>query len=198
VAGQRQRHQARLVHRRHERGISRRGPARRQPACAAGGPNYTLTTGDYYLSSQLGGKLTIAANANVRLRLDGGIRFNGNSDGITINSNANLKIYLNSASAAITGNGIVNMTGTPNNCQIYGTSALTDLDVGGNGEITCVVYAPYTAVTLHGGGNSDQDFSGALVAKTFRFTGHYNIHYDEALGKFGQWRGFTITSWNEK
>jgi hypothetical protein len=51
---------------------------------------------------------------------------------------------------------------------------------------------------LHGGGNSDQDFSGAIVAKTFKFTGHYNIHYDEALGRNGLWRGFTITSWNER
>ena len=178
------------------------------PAGSAGwlpplnGPNYTLTSGDYRLDSQLSGKIVVAPNANVRLLLKAGIRFNG-QDSLTISSNANLKIYLDCPSAAITGQGIVgqgiaNNSGTPNQCQIYGTSLLTDLDIGGNGEATCVVYAPYANVKLHGGGNSDQDFSGALIAKTFTFTGHYNIHYDEALGRMGLWRGFTITSWNER
>lgn len=167
-----------------------------------GGPNYTLVTGDYRLDSELSGKIVVAANANVRLLLKAGIKFTG-QDSLTIGSNANLKIYLDCASAAITGQGILgqgisNGSGTPNQCQIYGTSLLTDLDIGGNGEATCVVYAPYANVKLHGGGSSDQDFSGALIAKTFTFTGHYNIHYDEALGRVGNWRGFTITSWNER
>ena len=56
----------------------------------------------------------------------------------------------------------------------------------------------YANVTLHGGGNSANDFSGAIVSNTFRFTGHYNIHYDEALGRAGLWRGFTIISWDEQ
>ena len=163
-----------------------------------GGPNYVLTSGDYLLpSGVLSGRITIAPNANVRLRVDGGVRFNG-QDGLVISSNANLKLYLNCASATFTGNGIVNGTGTPKQCQIYGTTALKDLDIGGNGELTCVVYAPYAAVTMHGGGNSDQDFSGAGIGQSFRFTGHYMVHYDEALGNSELWRGFTITSWNER
>ncbi len=167
-----------------------------------GGPNYNLASGDYRLDSQLSGKIVVAPNANVRLLLKAGIKFTG-QDSLTISSNANLKIYLDCPSAAITGQGILgqgiaNGSGTPNQCQIYGTSLLTDLDIGGNGEATCVVYAPYANVKLHGGGTSDQDFSGALIAKTFTFTGHYMIHYDEALGRSGHWRGFTITSWNER
>ena len=31
-----------------------------------------------------------------------------------------------------------------------------------------------------------------------QFTGHYMVHYDEALGNGELWRGFTITSWNEQ
>lgn len=162
-----------------------------------GGPNYNLTSGDYYVASTLGGKITVLPDQNVRLRVDGGVGFSGQGY-LSIGSNANIKIYLNCASATFTGQGILNGAGTPNQCQIYGTSLLTDLDIGGNGEATAVVYAPYANVKLHGGGNSDQDFSGAIVAKTFKFTGHYNIHYDEALGRTGLWRGFTITSWNEK
>lgn len=159
--------------------------------------NRILTTGDYRTSSQISGSLTVATNATVRLRVDGGWRFTG-QDTLTINSNSTIKIYLNCASADITGNGIVNTTGKPYQCLILGTPLLTSLDMGGNGESTCAVYAPSANVTLHGGGNSDQDFSGALIANTFTFSGHYTVHYDEALGRNGLWRGFTITSWDER
>ena len=161
-------------------------------------PNYELTTGDYTIpSGLLSGKITIKSNATVRLRIDGGVRFNG-QDGLVIQPGANLKLYLNCASATFTGQGIVNATGTPKQCQIYGTTALKDLEIGGNAELTCVVYAPYAAVTMHGGGSSVQDFSGAVIAQSFKFTGHYSVHYDESLGLGELWRGFTITSWNEQ
>ena len=100
--------------------------------------------------------------------------------------------------ADLTGNGVVNVDGVPAQCQIYGSARLTNLALGGNGEMAAVVNAPYANVTLNGGGGGDQDFSGAMVGNTFKFNGHYSVHYDEALGRTGAWRGFTITSWNEK
>jgi hypothetical protein len=156
----------------------------------------TLISGDYRLDN-FTTSLTIADGATVRLRIDGGVNYTGN-DKLTIGSNATLKIYLNCADAKFAGKGIANGTGRPNQCQIFGTSVLTSLAISGNGETTCVVYAPYADVKLNGGGSGLDDFSGALIANTFVFNGHYNVHYDEALGKFGDWRGFTITSWNEK
>jgi hypothetical protein len=160
-------------------------------------PSTTVGSGDYYIGGTWTTSLTVADGANVRLRIDGGVNYTG-SDAFIIGSNANVKIYLNCPSAKFAGNGIVNNRGTPNQCQIYGTSVLTDLALSGNGETTCVVYAPYANVKLNGGGSGDNDFSGALVAKTFTFNGHYKLHYDEALGRVGHWRGFTITSWNER
>lgn len=154
------------------------------------------TSGDYRVAGTINGNISVSA-PNVRLRVDGGWSFTGQK-GMTIGTNASIKIYLNCASASLTGQGIVNAAGTPDQCYIFGTTALTSLDIGGNGECTAVVYAPYADVNLHGGGNSVQDFSGAIVANTFRFTGHYNVHYDEALGRTGLWRSFTITSWNER
>lgn len=153
-------------------------------------------SGDYRVSS-VSGSLSIAPNANVRLLVTSNWKFTGNN-ALTIGSNATLKVYLDCPSADITGNGIINIYGTPKQCYIFGTSKLTSLDLGGNGETTAVVYAPYASIKLHGGGNSDQDFSGAIVGNNFTFTGHYTVHYDEALGRAGAWRGFTITSWNEK
>jgi hypothetical protein len=160
--------------------------------------SWNLPSGDYRLASgSINTKVVITSNSTVRLRVDGGFRFTG-QNGIEIQQGAKLIIYLNCPSADITGQGIVNSTGTPGQCYIFGTPALTSLDIGGNGECTAVVYAPNAAVTMHGAGTSPMDFSGAVMGKTFKFSGHYKLHYDEALGRNGLWRGFTIISWNEK
>jgi hypothetical protein len=160
--------------------------------------NYIFNlSGDYINSSgDINGKILVTA-PNVRLRVDTGWNFTGN-DVMNIGTNANIKVYLNCASARIDGNGIVNSNGTPDQCYIFGTPRLTSLSLGGNGETTAEVYAPSADVTLNGGGSGDQDLSGAIIANSFRFNGHYSVHYDEALGRIGLWRGFTIISWNEK
>lgn len=143
-----------------------------------------LSSGDYRVSGIVSSTVTVAPNATVRLRVDGGWNFAGN-DALMIGSNSNIKIYLNCTNASLTGNGIVNLMGAANQCCIFGTPVLQSLAMGGNGEMTCVVYAPHTAVTLHGGGSSDQDFSGAIVADSVKFTGHYTIHFDEDLARSG-------------
>ena len=166
------------------------------PLPGSGGYQYNFNIPGNYKVDNINGDILVSA-PNVRLLVTGGWTFTGQK-GMTITNNGSIKIYLDCASANITGNGILNTVGTPDQCYIFGTTKLTSLDIGGNGECTAVVYAPYANVTLHGGGNSRQDFSGAIVANTFRFTGHYNIHYDEALGRAGLWRGFTIISWDEQ
>ncbi len=155
------------------------------------------SSGDYIKSlGVISGKILINA-PNVRLQVTSGWKFAGVNDSMTIATNANITIYLNCVSATIQGNGIINSQGRPDQCYIFGLPILTSLTLGGNGEITSAVYAPNAAVTLDGGGRDDNDFSGAITAKSFRFVGHYSVHYDEALGRLGLWRGFTITSWNE-
>jgi hypothetical protein len=139
--------------------------------------------GDYRMpAGTLSGKVYVSAN--VRLRIDGSINFTG-QDGIFIASNnASLTLYMNGASAALTGQGIINPF-KPTNFVYFGTPANTSLQIGGNGEMTAALYAPSTVVTLHGGGNSDQDFSGALIANSIRLMGHYQFHFDEDLLHLG-------------
>ncbi len=166
----------------------------------SGGGGYSMVldtpNGNYRVwSGNVNGKILVNA-PNVRLRVDSGWNFNG-QDFLEIRTNASIKIYLNCPTADITGQGIVNSSGTANQCYIFATSALRTLDMGGNGETTCVLYAPYTDVTFHGGGSSDQDFSGAAIVNSIRLTGHYSFHYDEALGRIGLYRGYSLTSWNE-
>jgi len=156
-------------------------------------------SGDYQMpvgAGNMSGKILISA-PNVRIRVDSGWRFSG-QDVLNITSNASVKIYLNCASADLTGQGVVNQSGLPAQCYIFGTEKLTSIDIGGNAATAAVVYAPYANANLHGGGSGDEDFSGAMIANTFKFVGHFHLHYDEALGRTGLWRGFTITSWNEK
>ena len=158
--------------------------------------NYRMPVG----SGDVSGKILVAA-PNVQLLVQSGWTFSGQNS-LTIASNASIKIYLDCASADITGQGIINNNpggfSTADQCYIFGTSKLTTLSMGGNGESTCVLYVPYANVTFHGGGHSDQDFSGAAVVNSIKLNGHYSFHYDEALGRRGLWRGFVVTSWNEK
>lgn len=155
---------------------------------------YAITSGD------INGKILVTAR-NVHLWVQTGWRFSG-QDSLTIASNASITIYLDCPSADITGQGIINNNpggfSTADQCYIFGTSKLTTLDMGGNGEATCAVYVPYANVTFHGGGSSDQDFSGAAIVNSIKLSGHYSFHYDEALGRRGLWRGFVLTSWSEK
>lgn len=51
--------------------------------------------------------------------------------------------------------------------------------------------------TIDLSGNDIIDFIGASVSKTVRMNGHFNFHYDEALGNLGMGRGYIIDSWNE-
>ena len=37
----------------------------------------------------------------------------------------------------------------------------------------------------------------ASITESAKLNGHFNFHYDEALRKFGPFRGYVISSWNE-
>jgi hypothetical protein len=158
---------------------------------------YIFDSPGYYRSPSglISGKILVNAT-NVYLRVDGGWKFSG-QDMMYIKPTANIIIYLNCTSAQITGQGILN-SNVASQCYIFGTSKLVDLDIGGNGECTAAIYAPYASVKLHGGGSSDNDFSGGLIARDFTFTGHYHLHADEALKRLGINMGYAVTSWNEK
>jgi hypothetical protein len=59
-----------------------------------------------------------------------------------------------------------------------------------------VIYAPSAELTLNGGGNNN-GLIGSSITKTITMNGHYDFHYDEALGNLGPAAGFAPTSWTE-
>ncbi|HSH14605.1 MAG TPA: hypothetical protein VLD18_01130, partial [Verrucomicrobiae bacterium] len=59
------------------------------------------------------------------------------------------------------------------------------------------IYAPQAHLSLGGGGSTAYDFVGASVSRTVQMNGHFNFHYDEALGRTDTEGLFVIASWNE-
>lgn len=152
----------------------------------------TITSGDYK-GSQISGSRTISGNVRIYLTGDNkSITLTGN-EAITITAGSSLTIYVDGEVDAA-GNGIVNVSGTPLNCQLFGTTSCTSVKITGNGEWVGTVYAPQAAAELKGGGNSGY-MSGAIVADTIKFTGNAWFHYDESLGRIGPKAGYNMASW---
>jgi len=158
---------------------------------------YVLNGGNYLIngSDTLSDK-SMYISGNVSIRVDTRINLTG-QDVIQVGPNANLKLYANCADVTVSGNGILN-GGVATEFSLFGTPLCTSIALGGNSVFTGVIYAPNAALDLNGGGGSPNDFSGAAMVKSAKFNGHYKFHYDEALPKSPWWRGFTVTSWNER
>jgi hypothetical protein len=149
----------------------------------------TITAGDYKAAS-ISGTRTISGN--VRLYLTGNTKLTG-GEGITVSSNSTLVIYTK-GSFDIAGNGVVNETARPINCQVYGLNACTDVKYSGNAIYSGTIYAPYAALSIKGGGSAGE-VCGSFVAKSFTMTGGTIFHYDEMLATQGPGASFNINSW---
>jgi hypothetical protein len=171
--------------------------------------------GKYYYdvpSVTLNGSATnmITVSGNVVLRVTstvGTVMSLGGNASITINSGANLAVYT-AGDVDLGGNGVINggtTAGTinqPVNFQFWGTKATTALgtpqsiNIHGNGAFSGIVYAPFAALRLSGGGSSGGIW-GSAVAKNITIVGNENFHYDESLASYGSNNPFGITKWRE-
>lgn len=155
------------------------------------------TGADYVMSSlSLSGHQTMFVTNHVRLLVTGSISIAGNAY-IEIAANSSLQIYMQGASASLGGNGVLNDTGYAINFLYFGLPTNTSLSFSGNASYTGAIYAPEAAFSLGGGGNNTYDFVGASVTSTVTMNGHFNFHYDEALGRSGWGDGYVVNSWNE-
>jgi hypothetical protein len=152
--------------------------------------DWVLDSGNYELS-ELTGNVLIRGNATLY------VTDNINTQSITINPGASLKLYTSAPSVSITGNGVWNAGGYATNFMYYGLPGNTDIKLSGNGSFTGVIYAPEASLDLKGGGNDTTDFIGAAVTANSTLDGHFNFHYDEALRKMGPISAYAIQTWNE-
>lgn len=157
--------------------------------------NYDMVfdSGNYVVST-LNGKIYIRGNATVLVQNSFSLT---GQESITIGPSGSMKLYMAGSDATIAGNGLINRNGNALAFQYYGLPSNTSLKVAGNGGFTGTVYAPSAHLQLSGGGNNTEDFIGAAIVKTAKLNGHFNFHYDEAIGKFGPGNGFRIKEWRE-
>ncbi|HYE30717.1 MAG TPA: hypothetical protein VEH27_04770 [Methylomirabilota bacterium] len=160
--------------------------------------DFILGTGNYEANGTMNlnnKKMLITGNAVLYVK--GDFSVSGNNGGIYIAPGAKLAMYVNGSSTSIAGNGVVNATGNALNFQYYGLPSNTSLSMGGNATFIGSIYAPQAAMVMNGGGSTVTDFVGASITGSVKMNGHYNFHYDEGLGKWGPWRSFVVTQWNE-
>jgi len=154
--------------------------------------NNVLYSGDYYASSLSGSTIVLG---NARLVLPNGLSMSG-SDQFTVASGASIEIY-SGGSVDLGGNGVINQDGLAQSFILYCAPSVTSVSIGGNGEFVGVIVAPSAHLHLHGGGNDTRDFIGSALVNSATLSGHFNFHYDEALGKLPPNGRYLITRWDE-
>ena len=156
--------------------------------------NYILDDGDYQLPNLSG---TVCVRGNARLYVPGSCSLSG----ITIQDGRHLSLYNGTAtgsqSVSLAGNNTANSDGTADSFSFYGLPSVTSVTLSGNAGYTGTIYAPNASFTMNGGGNNTLDCIGAAIVKKVTMNGHFNFHYDEALGRIGPCRGFVVTGWTE-
>jgi hypothetical protein len=155
--------------------------------------DHVLTSGDYFAESLSG---TVYVGGQARLVLPNGLSMSGN-DQFVVGPQGSISLYVGGNSMTIGGNGVLNPSGFAGNFIVYCAPSVTDFTLNGNGEFTGVLVAPNADIIMNGGGNSDEDFIGALMVNSVRMNGHFKFHYDEALSRMPANGRFLITSWDE-
>lgn len=162
----------------------------------------TISEDFHYSTMDIQGTLYISGD--VTLYLTGGRDANTmqvvGGASIVILEGSKLTIYLDDdAELNLSGNGIINNTGTPENCIIYSSYVTTGTKAGitinSNSAFYGVLYAPDADLDYSG----QSDIYGAIVGRNVRATGGGSIHYDEALSDIGGTPGdYSIRSWYEQ
>jgi hypothetical protein len=155
------------------------------------------------LSGAVAQKLDISAGMDVVIRITAaagttGVSVTGNAS-INVLAGGSLEMYTE-ADVLITGGGIAN-SNDPEAFMFYSTrvasaSGSQSVSISGNGQLSAVVYAPNSNVTMNGGGASGHVY-GAVVADNISVTGGSEFHYDEALASMTTGNPFGVSQWAE-
>lgn len=151
-------------------------------------------SGDYVVGDS--GSITVEPGVTVTLD----VRANTFNPGtVTINGGTTnpgtLIMYQEAGTATLGGNNSA-AGNRPENFYYYGLPGVTAITLSGTSAFVGAIYAPEAALTLNGGGNSN-NLQGAAIVNQVTLNGHYDFHYDEALGTNGPSRGFIPLSWQE-
>jgi hypothetical protein len=146
-------------------------------------------------SLSMSGQNELLVRGDTVLYVPNGFSMSGQSQ-ITILPGASLKVYVG-GSVSLSGNGIMNLTQDATRFSILGLPSNTSISLSGNAAFTGTIYAPNASLTLNGGGNSTYDCVGAIITDFAYFNGHFNFHYDEALGRVWTDVKYKVAYWTE-
>ncbi len=129
------------------------------------------------------------------------------STGVSVTGNASINVLTGSSlemyvdcDVAIAGGGIANSNDPESfylrSTKAVGSAGAQDISISGNGQLSAVVYAPNSNVSMNGGGVSGHVY-GSVIADNITVTGGSEFHYDEALSAVTGGNPFGIASWNE-
>jgi hypothetical protein len=141
-------------------------------------------------------KKILVTGGPVRLYVKNDVSMTGSSQ-LIVDTTASLQMFVGGANAEIGGKGVLN-NGSAVNFAYWGLNSNTSVKYTGNASFNGSFYAPYADLVMGGGGSGTPiDFTGSSISKTVKMNGKFNFHYDEALGRLGPRRGYTVISWNE-
>lgn len=138
----------------------------------------TLTSGTYrYSSLSLGGSAKLNISGQVTLIVDGNLSLSGAAQ-LVVTSGA-VVIYVSGSKFDVSGGALVNMTQNPSNLIVYGSAALTTVNLSGGTSTSMIglIHAPAATVKVSG---SQQTF-GAIVGNSIDLSGATSVHFPESL-----------------
>jgi hypothetical protein len=159
--------------------------------------DYVLSADRYELPGlrMSGSQRLIVTGTNVTLYIQGDLAMTGQSE-IHIAPGASLTLYAG-GDVNLAGNGVLNYTLEASHFSLFGLPTCHNIAISGNAAFTGVIYAPQADVRMNGGGNDKYDVVGAIVANTAEMHGHFQFHYDEALGRARILAKYSVASWRE-
>jgi hypothetical protein len=158
---------------------------------------YVLRSDQYQVTdlSMSGNDSLLVLGTNVTLYITRDFSMTGNSQ-VIIAPGASLKVFVG-GDVNLAGNGIFNYTLDASHFSLYGLPTNHNIAISGNAAFTGVVYAPQADLVMNGSGNTIYDVVGAIVANTATLHGHFQFHYDEALGRAKIQSKYNVASWHE-
>ena len=167
---------------------------------SSGSTNVTyLTAGNLYktasfISTPATGPIIVQGKGNATLWVTDQFIINGDYY-VYIDKEASLTLYVgsngsNPAKASISGLGVINASGNPNQFSYIGLQNNSALSYSGQSDFVGTVNAPQTSFNLSG----NSSVFGGIICNTFTSSGSGQVHYDRALkGK----ALMTVNSWRE-
>jgi hypothetical protein len=162
--------------------------------------NYITASGNYTINNNYGIYVAPGLSVTINEKMENWSPTAIDLAGGTTNA-ASLMVYMNpptsGGSVTVGGNSAGGAIGaTPLNFLMFGLPNLANIDLKGTSTFIGAIYAPDAALTLDGGGNSN-NLMGSAIAASVKLNGHYEFHYDEALSSLSPAKRWVVNSWQE-